>query len=255
MPTDPVFYLVALPTVFLIALGKGAFGGGLATIGVPLLSLVMMPIEAAIVVAPLVCLMDVFALGRFGPRTWSRPDLIWLLPSLVVGIGLGYLFFTRVDPNLVALVIAAITLAFAADWFLRGRRAPPRNLPVSPPLASVAGAASGFTTFVAHAGGPPIAMYLLRRGLHKSVYAGTTIAIFTLGNAIKLVPYSVLALARPATIWIALVLAPVVPFGVWAGRYLHDRLEQSRLFFWCYVLLVFAAGKLLFDAARALLVP
>jgi uncharacterized membrane protein YfcA len=253
MPADPIFYLVGLPTIFLIAVGKGAFGGGLATLGIPLLSLVMMPIEAAIVVAPLVSLMDAFALGRYGPRTWSKPDLLWLLPSLVVGIGLGYLFFTRVDPHLVAVAIAAITLAFTGDWFLRGRKAPARNLPVSPPLAFAAGTASGFTTFVAHAGGPPVAMYLLRRGLHKSVYAGTTIAIFTLGNAIKLVPYGILAFARPSTIWAALALAPAVPFGVWTGKYLHDRLEQNRLFFWCYILLLFAAGKLLFDGLRNLL--
>jgi hypothetical protein len=183
------------------------------------------------------------------PRYWNRSVGWW---SLVVGIALGYLFFTRVDPNLVAVAIATITLAFTADWFLRGRKAPPRKLPVAPPLALVAGAASGFTTFVAHAGGPPIAIYLLRRGLHKSVYAGTTIAIFTLGNAIKLVPYGLLAYARPSTIWAALALAPAVPFGVWAGKYLHDRLEQHRLFFWCYLLLIVAAGKLLFDGLRSL---
>ena len=252
MPSDLVFYLIGLPTVFLIALGKGAFGGGLATLGVPLLSFVMLPIEAAIVVAPLVSLMDVFALGSFGPRTWSKPDLVWLLPSLVLGIALGYFFFTHVDPNLVAAAIGAVTLAFTADWFLRGRKKPPQKLPVSPPLALTAGVASGFTTFIAHAGGPPVAMYLLRRGLHKTVFAGTTIAIFTLGNFLKLFPYGLLAAARPSTIWAALALAPAVPVGVWVGKYLHDRLEQNRLFFWCYLILAFAAAKMLFDSVRAL---
>jgi hypothetical protein len=213
----------------------------------------MSPIEAAIVVAPLVSLMDAFALGRFGPRTWSKPDLLWLLPSLVVGLALGYLFFTRTNPHLVAAAIAAITLAFTADWFLRGRKVPARQLPVSVPLAFVAGTASGFTTFVAHAGGPPVAMYLLRRGLHKTIYAGTTIAFFTLGNFLKLGPYGYLAYHRPATIWAALALAPAVPLGVWVGRYLHDRLEQSRLFLWCYLLLTFAAAKLLYDALRGFL--
>ncbi len=251
MPSEFLFYLIGIPTVFLIAVGKGAFGGGLATLGVPLLSLVLLPIEAAIVVAPLVSLMDVFALGSFGPRTWSKPDLLWLLPSLVLGIALGYFFFTHVDPNLVAAAIGAVTLAFTADWFLRGRKKPPQKLPVSPPLALAAGVASGFTTFIAHAGGPPIAMYLLRRGLHKTVFAGTTIAIFTLGNFIKLFPYGLLAAARPSTIWAALALAPAVPVGVWVGKYLHDRLEQNRLFFWCYLILAFAAAKLLFDSIRA----
>jgi len=253
MPSDLVFYLIGLPTVFLIALGKGAFGGGLATLGVPLLSFVMLPIEAAIVVAPLVSLMDAFALGSFTPKTWSKPDLLWLLPSLVFGIALGYLFFAYVDPRLVAAAIGTVTLAFTIDWFLRGRKAPPRNLPVSPPLALVAGTAAGFTTFIAHAGGPPVAMYLLRRGLHKTIYAGTSIALFTLGNLIKLVPYGLLAFARPSTLWAALALSPAVPVGVWVGKYLHDRLEQNRLFFWCYLLLIGAALKLLYDALRGLI--
>jgi uncharacterized protein len=254
MPTDPVFYLVGLPTVFLIALSKGAFGGGLAILGIPLLSLVMSPLDAAIVVAPLVSFMDLFALGSFGPRTWSKRDLVWLMPCLVLGIGIGYLFFTRVDPHLVAASIAAVTLLFTAHWFLLGRRAKPSRMSVSPPLAILAGTVSGFTTFVAHSGGPPVNMYLLRRGLDKTTYAGTNLAIFTLGNLVKLVPYGVLAYAKPSTLIAAASLAPIVPIGVWAGVYLHRRLEQNRLYFWCYLLLAAAAAKLLFDALRALYV-
>jgi uncharacterized membrane protein YfcA len=255
MPIDPVFfYLVGLPTVFLIALSKGAFGGGLATLGIPLLSLVMPPLDAAIVVAPLVSFMDLFALGSFGPRTWSKRDLVWLMPCLVIGIGIGYFFFTRVDPHLVAASIAAVTLLFTAHWFLFGRRAKPSHRPVSPPLAILAGTVSGFTTFVAHSGGPPVNMYLLRRGLDKTIYAGTNLAIFMLGNLVKLVPYGVLAYAKPWTLIAAAALAPIVPVGVWAGVYLHRRLEQNRLYFWCYLLLAAAATKLLFDALRALYV-
>src|SRR6185295_15677712 len=156
MPSDPIFYLVGLPTVFLIALSKGAFGGGLAILGVPLLSLVMPPLDAAIVVAPLVSFMDLFALGSFGPRTWSKRDIVWLMPFLVIGIGIGYFFFTRVDPHFVAASIAVVTLLFTAHWFFIGRNAKPAHNPASPPLAILAGTAAGFTTFVAHSGGPPI---------------------------------------------------------------------------------------------------
>jgi uncharacterized protein len=135
---------------------------------------------------------------------------------------------------------------------LLGRRVKPSHMPVSPSLAILAGTVSGFTTFVAHSGGPPVNMYLLRRGLNKTIYAGTNLAIFMLGNLVKLVPYGVLAYAKPSTLISAALLAPIVPVGVWAGVYLHHRLEQSRLYFWCYLLLAAAAAKLLFDAVRAL---
>ena len=38
-------------------------------------------------------------------------------------------------------------------------------------------------------GGPPLAMYLLPRGLTKEVYAGTTSLFFTVGNATKALPW------------------------------------------------------------------
>lgn len=251
IPTDPLFYLIGLTAIFIVSVGKGAFGGGLAILGVPLLSLVVPPLDAAIIVAPLVTFMDFFAFGSFGRNTWSKDDLVWLAPAMLVGIGLGYISFVSVDPRMVAAGIGTITLLFAADWFLRGRKAPHKERPVSPPLALLAGGASGFTTFVAHAGGPPMSVYLLHRGLNKTIFAGTMVALFSLGNLVKLAPYSLLAFAKPETLVQAAVLAPVVPLGVWLGKYAHDRLDQGRLFFWCYVILVVAAVKLLYDALRA----
>lgn len=253
LPADPLFYCVGLGAVFLVALGKGAFGGGLAILGIPLLALVMDPLDAAIVVAVLVALMDVFALGAFGRANMSWPDLTFILPGMVAGIALGWLAFTTVDPRLVTLAIGLITLAFAANWFLRRPAADAPAQPLNRPLAVTAGLATGFTTFVAHSGGPPLAMYLLRRGLPKTLLAGTTVAAFTLGNALKLPPYLWLGLQEPHALWIALALSPAVPVGVLAGKALNDRIAQRTLFTWCYVLLTVAALKLTFDASRALL--
>lgn len=253
MPTDPLFYVVGWATTVLVAVGKSAFGGGLAILGIPLLAIVTQPLQAAIMVALLVSLMDLMALQRFGRDSWSVPDLIWLLPGLVLGIGVGYLVFVEVDPRIVTLVIGLITLAFTLHWFMKGRIAPPGTRPVSPPLALAAGIASGFTTFIAHAGGPPIAMYLLARGLDKTRFVGTTIVFFTIGNWLKLPPYVSLGLTHRDALWGALALAPAVPLGIWLGRVVHDRLDQKRLFLACYTLLAIAAAKLTFDAALSLL--
>jgi len=37
--------------------------------------------------------MDLVALRYWKASTWSKPDLVLLLPGLVVGIGFGYLLF------------------------------------------------------------------------------------------------------------------------------------------------------------------
>ncbi|MGL4636341.1 MAG: sulfite exporter TauE/SafE family protein [Beijerinckiaceae bacterium] len=251
LPQSPAFYIIGFFATFLMAAAKGAFGGGLAIIGVPLLSLVVDPIAATIIVAPLVAFMDVFALRAFPPSTWSRPDLKWLSVGLVAGLAIGWLTFEWVDKRIVVLIIAVVTLGFTLRWFLKDRLNPPAPHGVLPARAVGLATFSGFTTFIAHSGGPPIAMYLLARNLDKSVYAGTTIAIFMLGNFLKLGPFIKMGLDQPSTLAGALVLSLIVPFGVWAGKYLHDRINQQQLFFWSYVLLAICGTKLLFDSVRA----
>jgi uncharacterized membrane protein YfcA len=254
LPADWTFYAVGAVATFLMGLGKGAFGGGLAILGIPLLALVMDPLEAAIVTALLVAFMDFFALASFPRTAWSKPDLAWVMPGFLGGLALGFLVFEWVDRRWVAFAIALITLAYTLDYFLR-RSTAMKVLPVSPLLANAAGAAAGFTTYIAHAGGPPMAMYLLRRGLTKTEYAATTVAIFTVGNLVKLPGYVYSGLDAPGVFLKALVLAPVVPVGVLVGRWLHDALPQQRLFTLCYVLVGLAGTKLLVDAARALWFP
>src|SRR5262245_25216619 len=128
---DPGTILIAFAGVFLIAFLRGAFGGGFAIIGIPLLSLVMEPLTAGAVLAPLFVVMDLFALRYWKPSTWSKPDLVILVPCLIVGIGLGYLALRLLDGRAVAIVMALITLGFTAVWFRGGGRivSGPRSVP------------------------------------------------------------------------------------------------------------------------------
>lgn len=245
---DPTILLVAAFGVFIIAFMKGAFGGGLAIIGIPVLSLVMDPISAGALLAPLFVLMDIGALYYWRPKTWSRIDLMLLLPGLACGTAIGYMLLSVTDRNAVAIVIAVITLAFTGLWFRGGGKIVER--PRSKPKAVLAGTASGITSMMAHSGGPPVAMYLLPLGLPKAVYAGTSSSFFAAGNAMKAIPW--LTLARPTTeLWTLMALClPVIPLGVWAGYALHERLEQKQLYRLCYGLLTATALKLLWDGIR-----
>lgn len=237
--------VVAFAGVFLIAFMRGAFGGGFAIVGIPLLSTVMDPVAAGGLLAPLFIVMDLFALRYWKPATWSKPDLRLLLPGLVVGIGLGYLLFRVLDHRAIAIVMALITLIFVGLWFAAGAEVTIR--PRSLPKAVAAGLASGITTMVAHSGGPPLAMYLLPLGLSKAIYAGTTSLFFTVGNAIKAVPW--LLLVKPhGNVWILMAVCLLaIPSGVWLGWRLHGRLDQRQLYRACYGLLVVTALKLLWD--------
>src|SRR5205085_9744670 len=170
---------------------------------IPLLSLVMDPVTAGGLLAPLFVAMDLFSLRYWKPSTWSKPDLRLLVPGLVVGISAGYLLFRVLDHRAIAIVMAAVTLIFVGLWLVGGAKVAIR--PRSSPKAIAAGLASGITTMVAHSGGPPLAMYLLPLGLSKVVYAGTTSLFFTVGNAIKAVPW--LLLVKPGhNVWIVMAI-------------------------------------------------
>jgi hypothetical protein len=241
MHLDPWFLLVGWATVLVISLGKGAFGGGLAMLGVPLMSLVMSPVEAAILIAPLVALMDVFAVGAFGPSTWSKPDLGLAAArprhrhrdrSRGRGAGRSGAGRAHHRPDHAGLHRALLPErpdggAGDAPGFARARRHRRRCL--------------GLHDLRGAFGRTAVALYLLRRGLDKSLFAGTNVAFFTVGNVLKLPPYLALGWDKPQ-VWLgALALTPAVPLGVWLGKRLHDRLEQKTLFFWCYAVLGLAA--------------
>ena len=245
---DPSVLLVAAFGVFLIAFMKGAFGGGLAIIGIPVLSLVMDPIAAGALLAPLFVVMDAVALYYWRPKTWSKIDLVWLVPALGLGIAIGFMLMKVVDRHSFAIIIALITLVFTGLWFRGGGKIVQQ--PRSKAKAVIAGTASGITSMVAHSGGPPVAMYLLPLGLPKAVYAGTSSSFFAAGNLMKAAPW--LALAKPGMeVWTLMALClPVIPLGVWAGYALHERLDQKQLYRLCYGLLTVTALKLLWDGLR-----
>jgi uncharacterized protein len=250
MSIDPAALAIALAGVFLIGFMRGAFGGGFAVVGIPLLSLAMDPITAGALLAPLFIAMDLTALRYWKPSTWSKPDLMLLLPTMVVGIAIGFAILSLVDRALIAIAIAVITLLFAGLWFMGGGKVEQR--PRSRPKALVCGTASGITTMVAHAGGPPLAMYLLPLGLPKYLYAGTTSLYFTVANAIKAGPWLFVGAPTRAT-WILMALClPAVPLSIWTGWKLHERLDQAQMYRACYGLLILTALKLLFDGVHGL---
>ena len=80
---EPSTLFLTLAGVFVIAFMKGSFSGGFAISGIPLLALVMDPLTAGALLAPLFVAMVVFALRYWKPATWSKPDLALLLPALL----------------------------------------------------------------------------------------------------------------------------------------------------------------------------
>jgi uncharacterized protein len=102
--TDPLFYLLAIPAIVALGLGKGGFAG-VGMISTPLLALTMPPLQAAAILLPIVLCQDVISAWTYR-RRWSAWNLKVLLPGSVAGVGAAWLFAAYV-PNAYVEVAAA----------------------------------------------------------------------------------------------------------------------------------------------------
>lgn len=247
MITDPWFYAAAIPAVLLFGISKAGFGGGLGMLAVPLIALVVSPVQAAGILLPILCLMDIFSLWAYRGR-WVRAEIDVLVPASLVGILCGTLLFEYMSPAVIRLVLGVIAVTFTLHYVLARRREKSENLPHFSRAAGIAsGGVAGFTSFIAHAGGPPVNMYLLRRPLDRTDFVGTTVLFFAILNGVKLVPYGWLGQLDATNLATSLVLAPLAPLGVAIGVYLHRRVSDRLFFGIVYVLLFLVGWRLIYD--------
>lgn len=245
--TDPAFYAVAIPAVLLVGISKSGFGAGFGALGVPLMALAVPVPQAAAIMLPLLGIMDLLGLQALA-RQADRRLLRLLMPAGLLGIVVGWALFGLLPAKAVAGLVGAITLVFLAirTAFPPQADAPPPGRPAGFFFATV----SGFTSFVAHAGGPPIGFYMLPLKLPPVRFTATLAVFFAAVNAAKWLPYAVLGLIDFTNMGTALVLAPVAPLGVWVGVRIVRVIPQT-LFYRLFSLGMLLTGvKLVWDALR-----
>ena len=229
MLTDPWFYAAAIPALLIVGISKGGFGGGLGTIGVPMMALVVPPTQAAAILLPVLAIMDLVGLYKYR-GAWDRRQMTILAPGAIAGIVLGGLTFAITSEDFVRLIIGTIAVGFTLWQYGRGWLGiGPSQRPPRPALGWFWSSVSGYTSFVAHAGGPPLSVYLLPQRLDKTVFVGTTVVFFALVNYVKLIPYGLLGQFDVTNLATSAVLAPLAPVGVLLGVALHHRISDVLL--------------------------
>jgi uncharacterized membrane protein YfcA len=243
--SDPLFYAVVIPAILLVGISKGGFGGGVGLIGTPMVALVTTPTRAAAILLPILCAMDIVGVVAYR-KSWDPVNMRILVPGSVLGILLGTATFRFLDENLIRLLIGALALGFVLRYWLA--QEPPAE-PAAPSrrAGSLWAALSGFTSFVAHAGGPPLSVYLLPQNMDKTLFVGTTVIYFAFVNYLKLIPYSFLGQFSGENLLTSLLLLPLAPAGMWLGIWLHRRVAERLFYQTVYVMLAVVGLKLLYD--------
>ena len=242
--TDWAFYAVAIPAVLLLGLSKSGFGAGFGSLAVPMMALTVTVPQAAAILMPILFVMDVMGLAAFRRHVdWKL--IRFLVPLGLVGTVVGTLLFKAMDAKLVAGIVGLFTLAFLAQRLLF----PPKPDSPHPPkwLGAILTATSGFTSFVAHAGGPPISAYVIPMRLPPLTFTATMAVFFFVVNLSKWGPYAWLGLLDLRNLSTSLALMPFAPLGVVVGVKIAHRIQPLLFYRLIYAGMFLTGLKLVYD--------
>jgi uncharacterized membrane protein YfcA len=242
--TDWTFYAVAIPAVLLMGISKSGFGSGFGSLAVPIMALAITVPQAAAIMMPILFVMDVMGLAAFR-RHIDFKLIRFLVPLGLVGTVIGTLSFRLLDTRLVAGIVGIFTLLFLAQRLLF----PPRADSTAPPkwAGALLTVTSGFTSFVSHAGGPPISAYIIPMRLPPLVFTATMAVFFFVINLSKWIPYGWLGLLDLRNMSTSLALMPFAPIGVLVGVRMAHRIKPELFYRLIYLGMLLTGCKLVYD--------
>ncbi len=226
MSFDHLFWISALAAL-LVGLSKGGLPA-IAMLAVPLMSLVMSPIKATVMMLPIYVISDMVGVWLYR-RDFSAANLRILIPAGILGVFVGWLTASLVSDRAITFLIGLMGVGFCLNVWLRKK---------STAVAQAAqlakgwfwGTLAGFTSFISHAGAPPFQVYMLPQNLPKMQFAGTATIVFAVINVAKILPYQNLNPYSTEMLQTAGVLAPFALVGAVAGAYLTRRIDDVWFF-------------------------
>ena len=238
-------FIIFISMIALAGLSKGGLGGSFAVLCVPILSLVMSPIEAVALMAPILVVMDLTGLYKFRKNIYWK-ELKIILPAGILGVGAGAFMFSAINENQLRIIIGIMGLVYLSREFYKYIAKKSGHL-MAQKFGYIYGFLSGVSSVLAHAGSPPLSVYILSRGMNKTQYHVTTIVFYTVINGFKILPYLYLGLLNVNEGLWTLYATPVAVSSMLMGAYLHHKIEGKIFFYTIYVGVFVASVKVLFD--------
>lgn len=245
MEPSLAFWLSACVATFFVGMSKGGFPM-VGMLAVPILSIFMSPAIAAGLILPIFIVSDVYAIWLYR-RDFSAPNLKVLIPAGVMGIIFGYLTVSVVSDDFMKLVVAVIGVVFLADLYRKRLLKKVTYKAASTPRGLFWGTLAGYTSYIAHAGGPPFQAYVLPQKLDKLTFVGTSTMMFAVVNALKVPPYIMAGQMGWDSLMTVIYLVPLAVAGAWTGHWVVRRLPERFFFVFVEVALFAVSAKLLWD--------
>lgn len=231
MNFDSSMWLLAVFAAMIVGLSKTGVPG-IGMLFVAIFANLMPTKQASGFVLPLLIFGDLVAVFSYRRHTeWSHLRRLFVWTG--AGVALGAVALNQIDNRQARLLVGGIIVTLVAMHLWRKRRpvAVSNDRPDTDAhgvwFAPVIGVLTGFTTLVANAAGPLMAIYLLSMRLPKMAFVGTSAVFFLLLNLFK-VPFMVgLGLITADSFQFNLILAPAVLAGALAGRWILPKVSQA----------------------------
>ena len=240
---DLYFYIFASLGVFVFGLSKGGVPGPIAMLAVPIMSFAMSPLQAAGILLPLLIIMDFSAIYLYWKK-WINSILKIVIPASIIGILFGTFTFQYTNENQIRVMVGVISIIFVLVSFIQKSDFLLRPTKLKGYFWS---SVAGYTSFLIHAGNPPMNFYTLPLKLDKISFIGTMTFAFLVINVVKLIPYYYVGLLAPSNLIVSLMLLPLAFVSVLFGYFLQKKIPEKLFFNIVYVLLFLSGCKLIYD--------
>lgn len=227
------------------AIITGMAKGGIKGIGIIIVTIFALAYggkPSTAILVPLLITGDIMAVIYYNRHTqWKH--LAYLLPWVIIGIGLGVLLGKNLPEHLFRQVMAFIILIGVVLMFWWDRR-PLKYVPDNWWFAGILGVITGFTTMIGNLAGPFANIFFLAIRLPKNQFIGTAAWLFFIVNLLKLpVHLFYWNTLTVEALFINLKLVLFVILGFWAGVKLVNILREKD--FRTIILLLTAIGAVI----------
>lgn len=233
----PAFFALACLGILLTGISKSGFAGGAGVLAVPVLALIIPVPAAAALVLPLLIVMDIRTVWIYR-KFIELKTLKRIIPSSMLGVCLAGVFMGSIDACGLQVMLGLFCIVFSCWQTLAPLLGRMRA------AAEFWGIISGISSTLMHAGGPPINVYLIARGLPKLQWLATASVFFAVMNVVKLIPYTLNGQWSLQLFKLDLALLPVAFLGVALGRWFQDHISEA-VFTACCRALLFVSGIML----------
>lgn len=243
LPLPELAIVCTAVTLAYVVFGFGGFGANL--VALPILAH-LMSLRFAV---PMLLALDLLASTLLGVRNRQlvdRAELKRVVPTLLIGMGLGLIVLQHAAERWLLVLLGAFVGGFAL-WNLLGT---PGTRPASARWAWPAGLAGGVFSTLFGTGGPIYTLYLAARIRDTARLRATIGSLIIVSAVVRLLLFSGSGfLSQPGLLPLAATLVPCALVGYLIGSRIHARLPQAQVRKVIWVMLLVSAVSLLLRGA------